>query len=105
MLYQPSNITPDEIKGSGCIDAAAGLSVSWQVNGDSAMTAYQIVLCQNDAGSTQLYTTGKVTLGTPFWGVNYKGETQFYTAAISAAALSAAGITNGNEYKLYITQW
>lgn len=105
MLFQPSNITPDEINGSGCVDAAQDMSVSWQVNGDSAMTAYEIVICQNDAASTQLYTTGKQTLSAPFWGVNYKGQTQFFTAQITAAALASAGITNGNEYKLLITQW
>lgn len=105
MLFQPSNITPDEINGSGCVDVTQGMSVSWQVNGDSAMTAWQIVICRNNAASTQLYSTGKQTLSTPFWGVNYKGQTQFFTANITAAALSGAGITNGNEYKLIITQW
>lgn len=105
MLFQPSNITPDEINGSGCFDATQGMSVSWQVNGDSAMTAYQIALFSNDAASTQLFSTGRVALSTPFWGVNYKGQTQFFTAQITAETLSIAGITNGNEYKLLITQW
>lgn len=105
MLFQPSNITPDEINGSGCFDATQGMSVSWQVNGDSAMTAYQIALFSNDAASTQLFSTGRVALATPFWGVNYKGQTQFFTAQITAAQLSGAGITNGNEYKMLITQW
>ena len=105
MLFQPSNITPDEINGSGCFDATQGMSVSWQVNGDSAMTSYQIALFSNDAASTQLFSTGRVALSTPFWGVNYKGQTQFFTAQITAAQLSGAGITNGNEYKMLITQW
>lgn len=105
MLFQPSNITPDEVTGSGCVDLTQGLDVSWQVNGDSAMTTYQIDIYLNDSGSTLKYSTNKVTLSTPFWGVNYKGETQFYTASITAAALSAAGMSNGNEYKLLITQW
>lgn len=105
MLFQPSNITPDEINGSGCFDATQGMSVSWQVNGDSAMTAYQIALYENDAESTELFSTGRVALATPFWGVNYKGQTQFFTAEITAAQLSGAGITNGNEYKMLITQW
>lgn len=103
MLFQPSNISPDEINGTGTVDAAAGMTVSWQVSGDSAMTAYQIVIYQNNAASTQKYSTGKITLSTPFWGVSYTGETQYFSATITASALSSAGIANGNEYKLVIT--
>ena len=105
MLNQPSNISPDEINGSGTVDLTQNVSISWQVSGDSAMTAYQIVFYRNNAASTQLATTGKVTLVTPFWGVNYKGETQFFTATIPASTFSTAGMTNGNEYKFVITQW
>lgn len=105
MLYQPSNISPDEVIGSGTVDLSEGLTVSWRVNGDSAMTAYQITIYDNTAASTQLYTTGKQSLSTPFWGVNYAGETQYYTATIAASALSSAGVTNGGTYKLLITQW
>ena len=105
MLNQPSNITPDEINGSGTVDLSAAVNISWQVSGDSAMTAYQITFYQNNASSTQIVTTGKITLGTPFWGVNYKGETQFYTATIPATTFSGAGMSNGNEYKFTITQW
>lgn len=105
MLFQPSNITPDEINGSGTVDVSQNVSVSWRVSGDSAMTAYQITLYTNDAASTQKYTTGKVTLATPFWGVNYAGEVQYFTATVSAAALSTAGVNNGTEYKMLITQW
>lgn len=105
MLFQPSNITPDEINGTGTVDVTSDVDVSWKVSGNSAMTAYSITIYLNDAGSTQKYTTGKVTLATPFWGVNYAGETQYFTAKITAAALSAAGVDNGNEYKMLITQW
>lgn len=105
MLFQPSNISPDEINGSGTVDLTEGLAVSWQVNGDSAMTAYEIVFYANDAASTKLYDTGKVQLTKPFWGVNYAGQTQFYTVTIPAATLSANGMTNGGEYKFIITQW
>lgn len=105
MLFQPSNISPSEINNSGTVDFDQGLTVSWQVNGDSPMTAYQIVFYENTAASTKLYDTGRITLSTPFWGVNYAGETQYYEAGFTAEALSAAGITNGNEYKFLITQW
>lgn len=105
MLFQPSNISPSEINNSGTVDLTQGLTISWQVNGDSPMTAYEIVFYLNDANSTQLYDTGKITLSTPFWGVNYAGQTQFFTATFSASALSANNIVNGNEYKFIITQW
>ena len=105
MLFQPSNISPDEINSSGTVDLTEPLTISWQVNGDSPMLAYQIVFYANDSSSTQKYDTGKVLLTTPFWGVNYAGETQFYTVTIPKATLSANGITNGAEYKFIITQW
>lgn len=105
MLFQPSNISPDEINGTGAVDISQNLIVSWQVNGDSAMTAYQIAIYQNNAASTQVYSTGKVTLSAPFWGVNYKGDTQYYTATLQSSALTGAGMSNGNEYKMLITQW
>lgn len=105
MLNQPSNISPDEINGSGTVDLTQALPVTWQVSGDSAMIAYQITFYLNNASSTQLATTGKVLLNTPFWGVNYKGETQFFTATIPATTFSTAGMSNGNDYKMVITQW
>lgn len=105
MLFQPSNISPDEINGSGTVDLTENLTVTWQVSGDSAMTAYQIDFYSNNAASSPLYSTGKISLQAPFWGVNYKGEQQYYSATVSAAALAGAGMTNGSEYKLLITQW
>lgn len=105
-LAQPSNITPDVVNGTGCIDATEGLTVSWKVNGNAAMIAYKITIYQNNSASTQLYTTGKVNLSGGVWGHDYEGNVQFFTAnKISASALSGAGITNGAEYKLLITQW
>lgn len=107
MLYQPTNITPSTTGGlgNGCVDATQALRVSWQVNGNSAMTAFQIVVYRNNAASTQLYTTGKLTQGCPLYGVDYAGNVQFFEYTIPASALSGAGITNGGEYKLVITQW
>lgn len=105
MLFQPSNISPDEINGSGCVDITEGLAVTWQVSGDSAMTAYKVDIYNNNAASTLIYSTGRTALAAPFWGINYKGEQQYFTAEIPAAALSEAGMVNGGEYKLLISQW
>lgn len=105
MLFQPSNISPDQINGSGTVDLNENLNITWQVNGDSPMAAYQIVFYANDAASTLLYDTGKVTLDEPFWGVDYAGQTQYFTATIPAATLNTQNMKNGGEYKYIITQW
>lgn len=69
------------------------------------MVAYQYTIMQNDTESTQVYTTGKVTLPQPFYGKNYNGETQFFSFTIPSSSLSS--MTNGyeNGYKATITQW
>lgn len=103
MLFQPSNITPDEINGTGTVDITGDVEVSWRVNGNSAMTDYEIAFYQNDAQSTPVYTTGQVTLTTPFWGVNYDGTVEMFSVTLSG--LSSNGLANGNEYKMLITQW
>ena len=98
-LQMATNITPDSLSGVGSavFNALDGLQVTWQVNGVSPLLAYQIVLQENDDNSTQVYTTGKVILDNPFYGVNYKGQTVYFDAdLISAATLATAGVTNGN---------
>lgn len=105
MLFQPTNIVPDEVNGRGCVDITQDLEVSWQVNGDSPMVAYEITIYENNAASTQLYTTDKISLSEPFWGRNEDGDITRFTATIEASDLSDAGLGNGNEYKLLITQW
>ena len=109
MLFQPSNISPSTLSGigAGTVDVTLGLTVSWQVNGDTPMTAYRIVIYQNDTASTQKYTTGKITLVDPFQTHDVNGNPRFFSTKISAANLSSAGIVNGyaNGYKLLITQW
>lgn len=109
MLFQPSNITPSSFAGTGgdLINADNGMTITWQVNGTSPMTAYQIVIYKNDAESTQLYSTGKMTLASPFYGTDGMGNTQFFSASISSSALATAGVVNGDAdgYKYKIWQW
>lgn len=106
-LYRPTNITPSSFSGlgNGTVDVTQNLEVSWQVEGASAMTAYQIIIQQNDTNSTQVYNSGQITLDTPFFGTDYQGNIQRFSATIAASALT--GLTNGyeNGYKLLITQW
>lgn len=107
MLFQPTNVTPSSLGelGNGTVDATQDLTVSWQVNGGSALVAFSITIYLNNSSSTQKYATGKITSGCPFYGTNYAGQTVFFSYTIPAATLSSAGITNGNEYKLVIRQW
>lgn len=108
MLFQATNVLPDLKSGIGLgvIDATLPMKVSWQVNGDyPVMTGMKITIYLNNEASTQKYTTGKITFSSPFYGANALGELQYYSYTISASDLSSAGITNGNEYKMVITQY
>ena len=95
MLFQPTNISPSlwgEL-GNGTVDATQDLTVSWQVNGNSPMTAFVITIYTNNAASTQKYTTGNRTENCPFYGTDYQGNTQLFSYTIPAATLSTAGIS------------
>lgn len=107
MLYQPTNISPSMAGalGNGVIDANNSLTVSWQVNGNSPMTAFQITIYANNAISTQLFSTGKLTYGCPFYGVDYAGNVQMFNYTIYHEQLSLAKIENGRDYKIIIQQW
>ena len=107
-LFQPTFVTPDASWGigNGTVDLTDGLTVSWQVNGNSAMVAYQIDFYANDATSTLKHSTGQVALATPYYGVNAKGDPNpFFSVDFTAANMTSWGMTNGNEYKIVITQW
>ena len=107
MLYQPTNIYPSMtgVLGNGVIDANSDLTVSWQVNGNSPMTAFQITIYANNTTSTQLFSTGKLVYGCPFYGVDYAGNVQMFHYTIYQQQLSLAQIENGRDYKIVIQQW
>lgn len=107
-LQMATNITPDVFSGVGgaVFDAEDGLTVRWQVNGTPYLLAYEITLHEVDDNSTQVYDTGKVVLESPFYGVLANGDVQMFTAnTIPAEELASAGVVNGKEYQMYITQW
>lgn len=107
MLYQPTNVYPSltGALGNGVVDANNNLTVSWQVNGNSALQMFSITIYKNDTDSTQVYSTGIQSKGCPFYGTDYSGNIHFFSYTISASALSTAGIVNGENYKLKIKQW
>lgn len=106
-LFMPTNVSPSTLGelGNGTVDVTEGLTVSWQVDGQNAMTAFRIRIMENTAQSKQLYDTGIVTDGCPFYGRDAKGDVVFFSYGILAGDLSVAGIANGSSYKLLITQW
>lgn len=106
-LYIPTNVSPSTMGawGDGTVDLNNGLHISWQVNGNSAMQAFQVRIFENDSLSTKVYDTGKRTDNCPFYGRNANGNVVTFAYSISAAALQNAGMQNGKDYKLIITQW
>lgn len=106
-LYMPTNVSPSTMGawGDGTVDLNNGLHISWQVNGNSAMQAFQIRIYENDSLSTKVYDTGKRTDGCPFYGRDANGNVVRFAYSIGVAALQSAGMQNGKDYKLVITQW
>ncbi len=108
MLNQPTNVIPSTLSGvgAGVIDVNDGLTISWDVTGDSPMVAYDVSIYKNDAESTYLFGIGN-QLAQPFYGHNSKGEQQTFTAPkITTSTLAQNGVVNGyaNGYKLVIGQ-
>lgn len=95
MLYQPTNLAPSTLGelGSGVFDVTQPLEVSWQVNGNSALTDYQIDFYTNDGSELLFYSTGKQTPVSPFYGVDANGNAQrFVAAAIDFSAIEAYNV-------------
>ncbi len=104
-LYQPTNVIPSSYT-KGTVDAVKdNMEISWQVNGNSAMTAFQIDFYLNDANSTYVTSTGRLTDNCPFYGTDRFGRPQFFTWNKGQSWDEAYGFTNGNEYKYKITQF
>lgn len=110
-IFQPSNIIPSSFAGIGLgvLDVNDNINISWQVNGNSPMTAFQIQIYNNTqvANANPIYNTGVLTVGIPtggFYGVDNKGNPKqfLYTPNETWANW---GLTNGNEYKMIITQY
>lgn len=103
-IYQPSNITPSTFAGmgAGVIDANDNVSVSWQVNGTSALIAFRIAIYENTAASTLVHQFISST-SSPFYGTDEKGNPRFYIYE-PGASWASYGLSNGNSYKLKIVQ-
>lgn len=102
MLFQPTSITPDQLGslGNGVAFDDEKLTISWMVNGNSAMTAFCIDYYENSAESSFLFSTGKKTTGCPFYGTDAKGNRQVFSYTDETLDLSVT-----NKFKFVITQW
>lgn len=111
MLFEPTNITPSTISFTGTVASNDSINIQWQINGNSALTAFQIDVYQNDAYSTFLYSTGVLKDGCPFNGKNNRGEyVQFLYVPVDSGqqrvlTWSDWGLVDGNTYKYKITQF
>lgn len=106
-LYQPTNIFPSSFAGvgGGVIDVTDPLTVSWQVNGSSAMTAYRIQIYENTTASRQVYDSGQTSVSPPLYGVTSTGEVNYFQTTIPANRLTSLSNGFASGYKMLITQW
>lgn len=112
MIFQPTNVTPDLLGGveNGVVYTQSGsggtVTVSWQVNGNTPLYAYQIDFFQMDAQSTAAGSTGKVNVVPAFSGVDAYGNVQRYSVSVPYSLFSGAAVAANNyEGKFCITQW
>lgn len=115
-LFQPSNITPSSFAGvgGGTVASADTMKVSWQVNGNSPMTAYriQVYLRNADGTTTSKFDTDIINTDIPnggFYPTDNKGNPQIFTYTSKSIetpnSWATADVTDGNAYQLKITQY
>lgn len=111
-LFQPTNITPDTRGSFGngvvLIDPEVTtwedyMPVSWQVNGNVPMTAFQIFITKMDG--TLLYATPKLTVGCPFYGTAPDGSPRRFTYTIVQSDISTSFLREASEGLISIDQW
>lgn len=112
MIFQPTNVTPDLLGGveNGVVFIQSGsggtVTVSWQVNGNTPLYAYQIDFFQMDALSTPAGSTGQVNVAPAFSGVDAYGNVQRFSVSLPYSLFSGAAVAANNyEGKFQITQW
>lgn len=115
MLYEPTNINPSTFTQTGTVASSDNVEIQWQVNGNSALSMFQIDVMQNDALSEFVCSTNIIrnnpTSGTayalPFHGKNRLGQIIpfLYAPSSTWGAWSNNKIEDGNSYKFNITQF
>lgn len=102
-LFQPSNITPSSFAGvgGGTVSSSDNIRITWQVNGNTAMTAFSIKIF-NDTGEI-VHEEAKQIIQ-PFYPTDNKGNPQYYQYN-STSIWSDWGVEDGKEYTLQIIQY
>lgn len=110
-LFQPTNIIPSSFT-EGVVDPDKDIAqVSWQVNGNSAMTAYQIDFYTSNGTSLSGGGTGKITDGIPeggFYGTDRFGQPKIFTWTNQDKKTwheYRTAIVADRTYQIKITQW
>lgn len=108
-LFQPSNVIPSTFSGfeNQTVNGTKEAIISWQVNGNSAMTAFAIAFY--DTLGNQLAEISKITLDTPFYGVDNKGNPQQFTydtgKVWGTGGLLSGVIPDDQTIQMVITQY
>ena len=103
MLYQPTNITPNLINGlaDGTVDATQNLDLTWQINGPSAMTKYDIKIQDMSADNhPYVYEGTGLTAGCPAYGKDNLGNIVMFSHTILKSAIQQ--YANGKSYQMYM---
>lgn len=103
MLFQPSHITPSKLTNTGAVISGADTELSWQLNGNSAMTGYSYSIYTppaSDGTSTLIKEIDKVTLSAPLYPTDSKGNPQTFSTSFTAPTTD-----QGTEFYLYIKQY
>ncbi len=110
-LFQPTNIYPD-VRGSFGNGVVVNpqmvlmeppvIHVSWQVNGNTPMTAFQLDFYKNDGSGDFIWSTGKLTDGCPFYSVDQNGNPILFTYVLTT---TNDDIGTYDEAQMKITQW
>lgn len=104
-LFQPSNITPDVLTGSGVVSASEQMAVSWQVNGLSPLVGFILQFSNNDTSSTPIADTGIIWLDEGFYGTDQNGNPQFFSYDFKKSWHDYnEAFTDGGSYKMKIIQ-
>jgi len=103
-IFQPSNITPSTLSGigSGVIDVNDNVNISWQVNGNSALTGFKILIQTNGIEPVDVHEFEVTDIA--FYGTNADGTPKYYVYEPDNTTWASVGLTNGNEYRMAITQ-
>ena len=105
MISEPVNWYPSMFMGDGndTINATVNNTFSCEVNCTGYIYAYELVIMQNDAGSTQKYTSNPVRLSTAYKPRDNNGNPIKLQITVPSSSTMTNGYANG--YKWHLLLW